>query len=102
MSLIFETEGLKSAFTNGRHEENVVAALRESLGVSVRIVAVAGAAAPATRENGEPDPEPDPEPHPEPDDGVSEDDETIENSAVFGVPVIERILGGTIVEDGAP
>ena len=102
MSLIFETEGLKSAFTNGRHEENVVAALRESLGVSVRIVAVTGAAAPATRENGEPDPEPDPEPHPEPDDGVSEDDETIENSAVFGVPVIERILGGTIVEDGAP
>ena len=102
MSLIFETEGLKSAFTNGRHEENVVAALRESLGVSVRIVAVTGAAAPVTRENGEPDPEPDPEPHPEPDDGVSEDDETIENSAVFGVPVIERILGGTIVEDGAP
>lgn len=103
MSLIFETEGLKSAFTNGRHEENVVAALRETLGVTVSISAETGTAAASSggaRESGESEPEPQPEPPIDPDDGAAVDDETIETSTEFGMPVIERLLGGTIVQDG--
>ena len=103
MSLIFETEGLKSAFTNGRHEENVVAALRETLGVTVSISAETGTAAASSggaRESGESEPEPQPEPPIDPDDGAAVDDETIETSTEFGMPVIERLLGGTIVQEG--
>lgn len=94
MKLIFETEGLRSAFTNGRHEENVVVALQQTLGVRVRIVAETGAAAAAV-----PNDEPDDEPEPEPFGGASADDETIEGSADFGVPVIERLLDGTLIAE---
>lgn len=105
MKLIFETEGLKSAFTNGHHDENVIAALRETLGVTVRIKAETGTAAAAeSHRGGSAEPEPDPEPSPpppddDPYDGVSADDETIENTTLMGVPVIERILEGTVVEE---
>lgn len=99
MSLVFETEGLKAAFVNGRHEDNVVAALEQTLGVKVRIAAETGSAAAApTRDISEPEPA-EPEPEEEPYGGASADDDTIEGSTEFGVPVIERLLDGTLVAE---
>ena len=42
---------------------------------------------------------PDPETHVADDSAVSADDEDIEALGEVGIPVVERILGGTIIKD---
>ena len=54
--LIFETPGLVGAFRGGSHGEHVATALRETLGVNVRIEAVTGEALPGGGSVGPPPP----------------------------------------------
>lgn len=121
MNLIFETEGLCNAFRSGRHDENVALALSQTLGVEVRVLGItaaeAAAAAPATDPGRRSDPGPatdsghvaaltgravDPDPAPEPpeeDDAPSPDDQDVEESGMLGIPVIERLLGGRVIDE---
>ena len=48
------------------------------------------------------EPEPEPEPHEVDDEAVSLDDEDIAELGEVGVPVVERILGATVIDDEAP
>ena len=139
MHLIFETDGLRTAFRSGRHDENVSLALDQTLGVKVRVVGViadaddpstaaappsaASAAAPPTDlrqdTSGAPGrsarpaiPEPAqeqaavarPRPAvaasgPDEEDAPSPDDADAEDSGLMGIPVIERLLGGRVIDE---
>ncbi|MDX5318069.1 MAG: hypothetical protein LPK38_01720, partial [Actinomycetes bacterium] len=156
MQLIFETDGLRTAFRSGRHDENVALALSQTLGVNVRVVGItaaedgsapaAGAPEQATPKQATPEPAapemvhrpPGPGPRGvtdstptagprtptagprvsaasaatassatasatapavEDDDAPSPDDEDAEDSGLMGIPVIERILGGRVVDE---
>lgn len=145
MQLIFETDGLRTAFRSGRHDENVALALSQTLGVNVRVVGItaaedgsapaAGAPEQATPKQATPEPAapemvhrpPGPGPRVvtdstptagprvaapsgtaapaaatpavEDDDAPSPDDEDAEDSGLMGIPVIERILGGRVVDE---
>lgn len=157
MQLIFETDGLRTAFRSGRHDENVALALSQTLGVNVRVVGItatddgsvpaAGAPEQATPEPAAPEraqrppgpgtrggtdgtppagqrgvtdatPTAGPRvaaasaaapsaatasaataPRVEDDDAPSPDDEDAEDSGLMGIPVIERLLGGRVIDE---
>lgn len=112
MQLIFETPGLCQAFASGHHDDNVVAAISETLGIRVRVVGVTAAVAgPGTSAGSARSPRTPMSPESpgtapadiddEGEDEVSEDDMSISESESYGIPVIQRILGGEIVEDNA-
>lgn len=70
MTLIFETDGLCNAFRSGRHDENVVLALSETLGIGVRVRAVtAGETASTPHPPAQRGPEPAPREAPIPEGG---------------------------------
>lgn len=120
MKLVFETAGLSRAFASGHHDENVAAAVKQTLGLDVRVTATTtgdpgvtsqhsaagagpanatSAATPSSAPAGS-HPEPAAPAPPEPYDEM-EDLETsvdIDQPLEYGVPVIQRLLGGRIVE----
>ena len=59
----------------------------------------ASAPLPSSRTDAAADPTPEPEPHVIDDSAVSEDDESIDELADAGVPVVERLLGGTVLSE---
>lgn len=106
MHLIFETDGLQSAFRSGRHDENVALALDQTLGVKVRVVGitgppgeVAGPAAAAPGATSETPMRSDVVPPPPEEDAPSPDDADAEDSGLMGIPVIERLLGGRVLDE---
>lgn len=111
LRLAFENAALAPKFAAGAHAENVALAVRETLGLHVRvegIVGPSGASAPAasnvpqrapqgaSRGSSEP---PMPEEPPVEDEDMSADDAQAPSAHLSGADVIASMLGGTIVDD---
>ncbi len=116
LTLGFDNPALAGRFDGGDHAENVALAVRETLGLKVRVVGTTGpaansaaaaaapasapaAAAPAVYAASAPvEPEP-PEPEDEHLEDISEDDAAAPDEALSGSDIVARELGGVIIED---
>lgn len=116
LTLGFDNPGLAARFDGGPHAENVALAVRETLGLKVRVVGTTGPAANSAAQAAAPSstsaaavpaavatsapaaPEP-PEPEDEPIEDISEDDAAAPDEALSGSDIVARELGGVIIED---
>jgi len=112
LKLAFDNPALASRFGAGPHAENVALAVRETLGLHVRVEGVVGpaggastaapsagshgAAQGASGQSSEP-PMPDEPPTDEED--IADDDLQAPSAHLSGADVIASMLGGTIVDD---
>lgn len=107
LMLAFDAPALASRFSTGPHAENVALAVREALGLKVRVEAAAGpvaasetrpaatASAPSTAPSaGVPS-----GPAPADDYEDISDDDAADDTSTAGVDVVTRLLGGRVVED---
>ena len=114
LTLAFDNSALAGRFTGSSHAENVALAVRETLGLQVRVEATTGPVSPGTRAavpaagaSGAAGagvaaftvPADDDVP-PEPDDEevISEHDAQAPDSQLSGADVVAQMLGGTIIE----
>jgi DNA polymerase-3 subunit gamma/tau len=102
LTLAFDNESLAARFTGSDHAENVALAVRETLGLHVRVEGVAGpGASPATGAVpaviATTASAPEPAPH-EADEAVHPDDARAEDAELSGAEAVARLLGGTVVE----
>lgn len=107
LKLAFDNAALAGRFSGGEHAENLALAVRETLGLHVRVEAVTGPGAvtgpmpvlPATTANipvvidGPPEPD-----EPE-EDEISEDDADAPDAQLSGAEAVAKLLGGTVIED---
>ena len=125
LRLAFDNAPLASRFAAGDHAENVALAIRETLGLHVRVEAAGGVASteeiravspgvaaatgmtPVVTESPKPaaasgraktTETPPPLEEPEPEDEISDDDETDE-AQLTGAEAVAKLLGGTVVEN---
>lgn len=116
LRLAFDNGALAARFTGGEHAENVALAVRETLGLHVRVEAITAPGAetgtfpvqpPATGSvpqaspasgptTGETPavPEPDEEPH-----DIAPDDPAAPDEQLMGADAVAKLLGGTVIED---
>jgi DNA polymerase-3 subunit gamma/tau len=126
LRLTFDNAPLASRFSAGDHAENVALAVRETLGLHVRVEASTGAATaapahavsagiatatgmtPVVSKGAKPTPasgkavasEPPPATEePEPFDEISDDDATDAEGQLTGAEAVAKLLGGTVVEN---
>ncbi len=110
LKIAFDNPALASRFGAGPHGENLALAVRETLGLHVRVEAVVGAVEPApahapaapawssaTAASAHEPPRLHEEPHDSED--IAADDVTAPASHLSGADVIASMLGGTVVED---
>jgi DNA polymerase-3 subunit gamma/tau len=110
LKIAFDNPALASRFGAGPHSENLALAVRETLGLHVRVEPVVGPAEPgsaaatgASASPGSPGAsaqEP-PLPHQAPadDEDMADDDEAAPAAHLTGADVIASMLGGTVVDD---
>jgi DNA polymerase-3 subunit gamma/tau len=111
LKLAFDNPALAARFGAGPHAENVALAVRETLGLHVRIEGVVGptggASAPASAAPhaesrgafGSPSEPPMREEPPSDDEDIADDDLQAPSAHLSGADVIASMLGGTIVDD---
>lgn len=120
LRLAFDNGALAARFTGGEHAENVALAVRETLGLHVRVEATlapgahtgpvpvtvppTGAlpqvAAPSTPASGVASAPPPPAPDDEPfEHEIAPDDEPAPSAELMGAEAVAKLLGGTIIED---
>jgi DNA polymerase-3 subunit gamma/tau len=125
LRLAFDNGALAARFASGEHPENVALAVRETLGLHVRVEAVAGPGAetgsipvnhPSTASmpvvsdtpararahlSAVPDPEPEAIDDPAEDDGhdIDPDDAPAPSAELSGAEAVAKLLGGTVVEE---
>ena len=124
LRLAFDNGALAARFAGGEHPENVALAVRETLGLHVRVEAIAGpgaetgsipmaqpstssmpvvSEAPATARghlSAVPDAEPDPEPDATDDHHeIDPDDAPAPSAELTGAEAVAKLLGGTIVDE---
>jgi DNA polymerase-3 subunit gamma/tau len=124
LRLAFDNGALAARFAAGEHPENVALAVRETLGLHVRVEAVAGPGAetgsiatrhpstaslpvvseppanPRAHLTAVPDPEPDPSPEAADDThDIDPDDEPAPSAELTGAEAVAKLLGGTVVEE---
>jgi DNA polymerase III subunit gamma/tau len=109
LKLAFDNPALASRFGAGPHAENLALAVRETLGLHVRVEPVVGPAEPAsphtsatpsttpsaTTASEPPMPEEPPVDH----EDISDDDASAPAAQLSGADVIASMLGGTVVDD---
>lgn len=111
LKLAFDNPALAARFGAGEHAENVALAVRETLGLHVRVEGVVGpsggapaaasssaVASPARAGQGASEP-PLPDEPPADDEDISADDAVAPSAHLTGADVIASMLGGTVVED---
>ena len=111
VTLAFEAQPLADRFGQGNHAENVSLAIRETLGLKVRVVATAGAPGPAptpaaptstppptASASASPPSAPPVEDAPEEED-VSADDASAPDASISGAAAVADLLGGTVIDD---
>ncbi len=120
LHLAFDSPALASRFGTGPHGENVALAVRETLGLKVRVEGAHGVAAPASAAPAPSTPAPTssaasgmsaatapsapsaPAPRQQPDDDyedISDDDASADDASTAGVDVVTKLLGGRVVEE---
>lgn len=107
LTLAFDAPALASRFSTGPHAENVALAVREALGLKVRVEASAGpvpAAAPGPAASASAPARVDekhaaPQAPPAEDYEDISDDDASDDTSTAGVEVVTRLLGGRVVED---
>ena len=108
LTLAFENSAIADRFRSGQHAENVALAVRETLGLHVRVEATVGpagapaasAAAPNAAASRSATSEPPlPTEAPVDEHEISEDDAPAPAAQLSGADVIASMLGGTIVDD---
>ncbi len=112
LKLAFDNPALAARFGAGAHAENVALAVRETLGLHVRVEGVVGpegsfsaASATNTPQNPSrgasrsPSEPPMPDEPPVEDEDMSDDDAQAPSAHLSGADVIASMLGGTVVED---
>jgi DNA polymerase-3 subunit gamma/tau len=107
LRLAFDNAALAGRFSSGEHGENLALAVRETLGLHVRVEAVAGPGAvtgpmpvlPATTSGIPVVSEVPPRDEPEPEDEASEDDVAAPDAQLTGADAVAKLLGGTVIED---
>ncbi|MBC7297772.1 MAG: DNA polymerase III subunit gamma and tau [Demequina sp.] len=110
LKVAFDNPAIASRFGAGAHAENLALAVRETLGLHVRVEPVVGPAEPATstgavasaRAAASPasaDEPPLPDNAPVDDEEISDDDHAAPAAQLSGADVIASMLGGTVVED---
>jgi DNA polymerase-3 subunit gamma/tau len=114
--LAFSSPPLAERFNAGQHAENVALAIRETLGLQVRVAGEPenGSAAPPPTPRSAPaptrtDPSPAPAPEPEPkapprrsaatEDEASDGDAPAPDADLTGADAVAKMLGGTVVDD---
>ena len=113
LKLAFDNPALAARFGAGEHAENVALAVRETLGLHVRVEGIVGpasgvaapganapaaAGAPQRAAQGAAEP-PLPDEPPVDDEDISADDAVAPSAHLTGADVIASMLGGTVVED---
>ena len=119
LTLAFENGAIAERFRGGQHAENVALAVRETLGLQVRVEAtvgptgvpaasaalptaapaVAASAAPSSRPRSADSEPPLPTEEPSDEHEISEDDAPAPAAQLSGADVIASMLGGTVVDD---
>ncbi|WP_291379431.1 DNA polymerase III subunit gamma and tau [Demequina sp.] len=112
LKIAFDNPALASRFGAGPHSENLALAVRETLGLHVRVEPVVGPAqagtAPATaastaapQATSDESAQQPPVPHEAPadDEDIADDDASSPTSHLSGADVIASMLGGTVVDD---
>jgi DNA polymerase III subunit gamma/tau len=111
LKLAFDNPAMAARFVAGPHSENVALAVRETLGLHVRVEGVVGpaggASVPASAAahaasrgaSGSPSEPPMPEEPSSDDEDMSADDAQAPSAHLSGADVIASMLGGTIVDD---
>jgi len=113
LKLAFDNPALAARFGAGPHAENVALAVRETLGLHVRVESVVGpsgtdgapaaSSAPQKASQGSPaasgSEPPMPDEPPSEDEDMSADDAQAPSAHLSGAEVIASMLGGTVVED---
>ncbi|NYI42520.1 DNA polymerase III subunit gamma and tau [Demequina lutea] len=112
LKLAFDNPALAARFSAGAHAENVALAVRETLGLHVRVEGVVGpaggAGVPVTssaphgasqRASGASSEPPMPDEPPSDDEDMSADDAQAPSAHLTGADVIASMLGGTIIND---
>ncbi|GMA35977.1 hypothetical protein [Demequina litorisediminis] len=109
LTLAFDNSALAGRFTGSSHAENVALAVRETLGLQVRVEATVGTAPASAVRGATPAaaasatvsaPYDDAPPPPEYDDEViSDDDERAPDAQLSGADVVAKMLGGTIIDN---
>ncbi|MEX0914072.1 MAG: DNA polymerase III subunit gamma and tau, partial [Demequina sp.] len=118
LTLSFDNAALAGRFNGGAHAENVGLAVRETLGLHVRVEGTEGpghtpaaaqapspTTAPASSDTTSPDRSsgaaagPLPSTHEPPDEDVSDDDDSTPDSQLAGADVVAQMLGGTVVKE---
>jgi DNA polymerase-3 subunit gamma/tau len=124
LRLAFDNAALAARFSSGEHPENVALAVRETLGLHVRVEGVAGpgaetgtlpvqspvtASVPVVKETpastrghlaAVPDPKPGPQPSSADDQhDIEPDDEPAPSAELSGAEAVAKLLGGTVVDD---
>jgi DNA polymerase-3 subunit gamma/tau len=111
LKLAFDNPALAARFGAGTHAENVALAVRETLGLHVRVEGVVGPAGgesasataavnTASRGTfGSPSEPPMPEEPPSDDEDMAADDAQAPSANLSGADVIASMLGGTIIND---
>jgi DNA polymerase-3 subunit gamma/tau len=110
LKIAFDNPALASRFGAGPHSENLALAVRETLGLHVRVEPVVGPAEPgnptasgasgSSASPGASSHEPPlPREAPTDDEDISDDDVAAPAAQLSGADVIASMLGGTVVED---
>jgi DNA polymerase-3 subunit gamma/tau len=112
LKIAFDNPALASRFGAGPHSENLALAVRETLGLHVRVEPVVGppepggapasgasGSAPSAATNASSQEPPLPHEAPADHEDISDDDVAAPTSHLTGADVIASMLGGTIVED---
>lgn len=100
LKLAFDNPALASRFGAGPHAENLALAVRETLGLHVRVEPVVGPAEPVSppASTGSQEP-PLPDEPPADHEDISDDDASAPTTKLSGADVIASMLGGTVVND---
>lgn len=107
LRLAFDNVALAGRFTGGEHAENVALAVRETLGLHVRVEAVTGPGAatgpmpvlPATTANIPVVKDSALEPDEPEEEEISDDDVNAPDAQLTGAEAVAKLLGGTVIED---